>query len=185
VLRVLTANLLAGWASAEAVVGLVRRPDADVLFLQELTNLAVTRLGKAGLTDLLPHQRTDVGRGRPGSGIYARFPLTGGLRLRPVSVVQPTARLELPGGRCAELVCVHPHAPNGRPWRRRVARWREELAAALGSGLVPTWGPRGRPAILTLDHVLVDPRCAVLAASVHHLAGSDHRAVYAEFRLPS
>ena len=44
--------------------------------------------------------------------------------------------------------------------------------------------PSDEPALLTIDHVLVDPRCAVLATSVHALPGSDHRAVYAEFRLP-
>ena len=36
VLRVLTVNLLCGRADAEAVVALVRRTGADVLFLQEL-----------------------------------------------------------------------------------------------------------------------------------------------------
>jgi endonuclease/exonuclease/phosphatase (EEP) superfamily protein YafD len=222
VLRVLTANLLVGSASAEAVVGLVRRTGADVLFLQELTDTAVRRLSQARLTDLLPHQMTDVrGDRRSGSGIYARFPLTSGLRLTPFSAARPTARLELPAGQHAELVCVHPNPPNGRPWRRRVTRWRTELAllpppadpprviagdfnatadhaqfrrllrlghidaaAQLGRGLIPTWGPKGRPAVLTLDHVLLDPRCAVLAVSVHHVPGSDHRAVYAEFRLP-
>lgn len=222
VLRVLTANLLAGEASGEAVAGLVRRTGADVLFLQELTGTAVIRLRQAGLPELLPHQMTGIGcGGSTGSGIYARYPLTSGLRLAPISVAQPTARLQLPAGQCAELVCVHPHAPNGRPSRWRVARWRTELgvlpapadpprvlagdfnatadhaqfrrllrlghvdaAAQMGSGLIPTWGPGGKPALLTLDHILVDPRCAVLAASVHHLPGSDHRAVYAEFRLP-
>ncbi len=222
VLRVLTANLLAGWASAEAVVGLVRRTDADVLFLQELTDGAVRRLRQARLNDLLPHQLPGVRSGRgPGSGIYSRFPLTSGLHLPPAPLAQPTARLELPTGQCTDLVCVHLHAPNGRPRHWRVARWREELAmlpapadpprvlagdfnatadhaqfrrllrlghvdaaAQLGRGLIPTWGPAGRPALLTLDHVLLDPRCAVLAASVHQLPGSDHRAVYAEFRLP-
>jgi endonuclease/exonuclease/phosphatase (EEP) superfamily protein YafD len=62
-----------------------------------------------------------------------------------------------------------------------------DAAARLGRGLVPTWGPEpeGRPSLLTIDHVLVDPGCAVQAVSVHPLPGSDHRAVYAEFRLPS
>ena len=54
----------------------------------------------------------------------------------------------------------------------------------MGRGLIPTWGPQGRPSLLTLDHVLVDPRCAVLAAAVCPLAGTDHRAVYTEFQLP-
>jgi endonuclease/exonuclease/phosphatase (EEP) superfamily protein YafD len=71
---------------------------------------------------------------------------------------------------------------------RRVLRpGHVDAAARVGRGLIPTWGPEpwGRPALLTLDHVLVDPGCTVLAVSVHRLPGSDHRAVYAEFRLPS
>ena len=229
VLRVLTANLLAGRASAETVVGLVRRKDVDVLFLQELTDAAVTQLKQAGLSDLLPHEATDTsGCGSRGSGIYARLRLTSGLPLTDISVAQPTARLELPAGQGVDLVCVHPSPPAPSPSavlrssRRRVARWRAELAVLppaadpprvlagdfnatvdhaqfrrllrlghadaacqTGNGLVPTWGPWGRPAILTIDHVLVDSRCAVLATSVHPLPGSDHRAVYAEFRLPA
>ena len=38
--------------------------------------------------------------------------------------------------------------------------------------------------MLTLDHVLVDQSCAVLASSVHAIHGSDHRAVYAAIQLP-
>jgi endonuclease/exonuclease/phosphatase (EEP) superfamily protein YafD len=53
-----------------------------------------------------------------------------------------------------------------------------------GNALAPTWGPAGKPALITLDHVLVDQRCAVRASSVHAVPGSDHRAVYAEIRLP-
>lgn len=221
VLRVLTANLLAGRAAEEAVVGLVRQQDADVLFLQELTDAAVTRLEQAGLSDVLPHAVTDAGGGGRGSGIYGRFPLADGTRLSPARAAQPTARLQLGSERCVELVCVHATPPNPPSSRLKVARWREELATLpppadpprvlagdfnatadhaqfrrllrkghvdaageMGNGLVPTWGPRGKPALLTIDHVLVDPRCAVLATSVHDLPGSDHRAVYAEFRLP-
>jgi hypothetical protein len=32
--------------------------------------------------------------------------------------------------------------------------------------------------------VLAGPRCAVLGVSVHMLARSDHRALFAEIRLP-
>jgi endonuclease/exonuclease/phosphatase (EEP) superfamily protein YafD len=61
-----------------------------------------------------------------------------------------------------------------------------DAASQVGNGLVPTWGPepRGRPALFTVDHVLIDPRCAVLATSVHAVPGTDHRALYARFRLP-
>jgi endonuclease/exonuclease/phosphatase (EEP) superfamily protein YafD len=227
VLRVATANLMHGRAAEEAIVSLVQRTGADVLFVQELTETAMNRLKQAGLTDLLPHEIIDVrGDCARGCGIYARFPLSNGLSLTPVSAAQPTARLELPGGQRADLVCVHPHPPKP-PWsRRQAARWRNELrvlpppagspadpprvlagdfnasadhahfrellrlghvdaASQMGKGLVPTWAPwRRRPGLLTLDHVLVDPRCAVLAAAVHQLPGSDHQAVYAEFRLP-
>jgi len=61
-----------------------------------------------------------------------------------------------------------------------------DAASQAGRGLVPTWGPRlgRRPAVLTFDHVLAGPRCAVLRVSVHPLAASDHRALFAELRLP-
>jgi endonuclease/exonuclease/phosphatase (EEP) superfamily protein YafD len=225
-LRVVTANLRHGGASAEAVVSLVQRTGADVLFVQELTETAAQRFKQAGLTDLLPHEISDIGdEALSGSGIYARFPLTTGLDIARISIAQPTARLELPGGYHVDLVCVHPHPPKPPLSRRGVARWREEVsvlpppadpaagpprvlagdfnatadhapfrsllrlghvdaAIEAGKGLIPTWAPWGSPAVLTLDHILVDPRCAVLAASVHRLPGSDHLAVYAEFRLP-
>jgi len=219
-LRVLTVNLLCGRADAEAVVALVRRTGADVLFLQELTDDAMTRLKQARLGDLMPQEIAELRGGPRGSGIYSRFPLSEGVPLAPVHAAQPTAVLELPGGESVELVCVHPHPPIP-PWSRGVARWRRELAvlpppgelprvlagdfnatvdhalfrevlrlgyadAALqvGNGLVPTWGPAGRLPLITIDHVLVDRRCAVLASSVHAVPGSDHRAVYAEIRLP-
>jgi endonuclease/exonuclease/phosphatase (EEP) superfamily protein YafD len=229
VLRVVTANLMHGRAAEEAVVSLVRRSGADVLFLQELNETAVISLKQAGLTDLLPHEIVDVrGASARGSGIYAKYPLSNGLSIAPISTAQPTARLELPGGQRADLICVHPHPPKP-PWsRRNAARWREELtvlpppadpaadaprvlagdfnatadhahfrdllrlghvdaASQVGKGLAPTWapwGPWGGPGVLTIDHVLVDPRCTVLAASVHRLPGTDHKAVCAEFRLP-
>jgi endonuclease/exonuclease/phosphatase (EEP) superfamily protein YafD len=229
VLRVVTANLMHGRADEDTVVGLVRRTGADVLFLQELTESAVIGLKQAGLNDLLPHDVVDVrGASARGSGIYARYPLGNGLTISPISVAQPTARLELPGGHRADLICVHPHPPKPLWSRRNAARWREELtvlpppadpgagpprvlagdfnatadhayfrdllavghvdaASQVGKGLLPTWAPWGAyggPGLLTIDHVLVDPRCTVLAASVLRLPGSDHEAVYAEFRLP-
>jgi endonuclease/exonuclease/phosphatase (EEP) superfamily protein YafD len=225
VLRVLTVNLLTGRAAGARVVELARNTGADVLFLQELSEDAVTRLKQARLSELLPHEMLDiVGYRYRGSGIYARYPLRPGLTIGPSYASQPTARLDLPWGRSVQLVCVHPHPP-APPWHAPAApRWRGELAALpppgeppvvlagdynatldhaefrrllrlghvdaasqVGNGLVPTWGPepRGRPMLLPFDHVLLDPRCAVLATSAHAIPGSDHRALYAEFRLPA
>jgi endonuclease/exonuclease/phosphatase family metal-dependent hydrolase len=218
-LRVLTLNLYFGRADAEVVVARVRQVGADVLFLQELTADAVTRLKQAGLDDLMPHTQLDLRGGSRGSGIYSRFPLSEGPSVAPVYMAQPTALLELPNGDTAELVCVHPVTPN--PRRGGAAPWRTELAvlpppgkrprvlagdfnatldhavfrdvlrlgyadAALqaGKALSPTWGPPGRGAVLTLDHVLADRSCAVLEYSVHVVPGTDHRAVFAEIQLP-
>jgi len=220
-LHVLTVNLLVGRADAGAVVDRVRAADPDVLFLQELTLDAQTRLKQAGLEDLLPHAQIEHKDGGPrGSGIYARFPLSEGPSLPETFAAQPTALLELPDGEVAELICIHLRAPALR--RGGSAPWREELgvlpapgkrprviagdfnatvdhaafrdllrlgyadaAVATGNALIRTWGPQHRRLWLTLDHVLVTRDCAVLASSVHDMPGSDHRAVYAELRLPA
>jgi endonuclease/exonuclease/phosphatase family metal-dependent hydrolase len=61
-----------------------------------------------------------------------------------------------------------------------------DAAVQAGRGLVPTWGPRpgGELAVLAIDHILLDPRCAVRAFSAHRLPGTDHRALYAQIQLP-
>jgi endonuclease/exonuclease/phosphatase (EEP) superfamily protein YafD len=220
-LRVLTMNLLVGRADPEAVVDRVRQDDPDVLFLQELTADAETRLKKAGLEDLLPHAQVEHRDGGPrGSGIYSRFPLSQGPSLPATFAAQPTALLELPGGETVELICVHPRAPALRrggsaPWRAELAvlpppgkrprvvagdfnatidhaAFRAVLrlgyadaAVQTGNALTRTWGPQHKGLWLTLDHVLVTRGCAVLAYAVHDVPGSDHRAVYAEIRLPT
>jgi len=223
VLRVMTANLLAGRASAQAVIDLVRDRRADVLFVQELTRDAAARLQGAGLSGLLPHRMTQPETRHTMSGIYARYPLHTGTPVPADSAIRCTARLDVPGGPVVELTCVHT-APPKPPWSRgATARWRRQLAglpvagsepcilagdfnatldharfrevldrgyvdaaSQAGQGLTLTWGPRpGRhPTLLAIDHVLTGPRCAVITTSAHRLPGSDHRALYAELRLP-
>ncbi len=72
-------------------------------------------------------------------------------------------------------------------FRRLLRRGYVDAASQAGHGLSPTWGPQPgrRLALLAIDHVLTDRRCAVLATSAHWLDGSDHRALYAELRLPA
>lgn len=55
-----------------------------------------------------------------------------------------------------------------------------DAAAAAGKGLAPTWPAAGWLPPVTIDHVLVDRRCAVLDVSVRAISGSDHRAVFAD-----
>lgn len=142
-LSVLTVNLQYGRAAGEGLVRLVRRTGADVLFLQELTGDAVTRLKLAGLGELLPSEMLDVEEYRyRGSGIYARYPLRDGLVIGPSYASQPTARLDLPSGQAVQLVCVHPHPPMP-PWNLPSApRWRAELGALPARR--PARGARGR-----------------------------------------
>jgi endonuclease/exonuclease/phosphatase (EEP) superfamily protein YafD len=72
------------------------------------------------------------------------------------------------------------------PLRGLLRRGYRDAACEVGNGLVPTWGPEphGHPPLLTIDHVLVGPGCAVLRTRVHRIPGIDHRALYAELRLP-
>ena len=148
-LRVLSSNLFFGRGDAELVVSRVRQLGADVLFLQELTADAVTRLKRAGLDDVLPYSQLDLRGGSSGSGIYARYPLQEGPEIGPTNMAQPTALVELPGGEAVELICVHPAPPN-LAHRGGAARWRQEL------GVLPP--PGDRPRVLagdfnaTLDH---------------------------------
>lgn len=71
--------------------------------------------------------------------------------------------------------------------RRLLRLGHRDAARQVGNALVPTWRPANAccPALLTIDHVLVDPRCAVRATSVHPLPGSDHRVLYVRLRLPA
>ncbi|MFF0306590.1 endonuclease/exonuclease/phosphatase family protein [Streptosporangium sp. NPDC004379] len=70
--------------------------------------------------------------------------------------------------------------------RGLLARGYADAADRVGAGLVPTWpaNRRGVPPIITIDHVMVDERVGVNAVSVHTVPGSDHRAVFADLRLP-
>jgi endonuclease/exonuclease/phosphatase (EEP) superfamily protein YafD len=70
-----------------------------------------------------------------------------------------------------------------RPLRRLIGEGYVDAAYESGAGLIPTFWKWWLPPI-TLDHVLVDARCAVRQVTVYDLPGSDHRAVFAELRLP-
>lgn len=67
-------------------------------------------------------------------------------------------------------------------FRTVLSRGYNDAAEEHGSGLTPTW-PSSSP-VVTIDHVVVDNRAAVQDYRVFDVAGSDHRAVFAEVRLP-
>jgi endonuclease/exonuclease/phosphatase (EEP) superfamily protein YafD len=67
--------------------------------------------------------------------------------------------------------------------RQLIGKGYVDAAYEAGAGLIPTFQKSWLPPI-TLDHVLADARCAVQRVTVYDLPGSDHRAVFAELRLP-
>ncbi|MFF1608157.1 endonuclease/exonuclease/phosphatase family protein [Amycolatopsis sp. NPDC058278] len=67
-------------------------------------------------------------------------------------------------------------------YRTVLARGYRDAAEERGEGLTPTW-PSSLP-VVTIDHVAVDNRAAVLDYRVFDVTDSDHRAVFAEVRLP-
>ncbi|MEU4247825.1 endonuclease/exonuclease/phosphatase family protein [Amycolatopsis sp. NPDC026612] len=67
-------------------------------------------------------------------------------------------------------------------FRTVLARGYRDAAEERGEGLTPTW-PSSLP-VVTIDHVVVDNRAAVLDYRVFDVPDSDHRAVFAEVRLP-
>nr|WP_290060202.1 endonuclease/exonuclease/phosphatase family protein [Amycolatopsis sp. MEP2-6] len=67
-------------------------------------------------------------------------------------------------------------------FRTVLSRGYNDAAEERGSALAPTW-PSSLP-VVTIDHVVVDNRAAVLDYRVFDVPGSDHRAAFAEVRLP-
>ena len=169
VLRVLTANLLAGRAEAEAVVELVCRQHADVLLVQELTDEAAARLRRAGLGDLLPHCVTQpVPNGARGVSMLAtrcaassrlsRCPQPGappGLTSRPGSPWKwpaftrrrrglPGPRAPRPGGAVSCPRCLRPVTV--RAFSPETSTPPSITRSFAGSCVGATWMPPARPA---------------------------------------
>ncbi|MCT9932530.1 endonuclease/exonuclease/phosphatase family protein [Planotetraspora sp. A-T 1434] len=69
--------------------------------------------------------------------------------------------------------------------REVLARGYVDAADATGTGLNTTWPANRRlPPLITIDHVLYDQRASALNTSVHAVPRTDHRALFAELRLP-
>ncbi|REH50246.1 endonuclease/exonuclease/phosphatase (EEP) superfamily protein YafD [Kutzneria buriramensis] len=57
-----------------------------------------------------------------------------------------------------------------------------DAASQAGDGLLPTWPIGGQlPALLPIDHVLVDKRCPVDSFATFDVPGGDHKAVLTQF----
>jgi endonuclease/exonuclease/phosphatase family metal-dependent hydrolase len=131
-LRLLTVNVQGGRADPAAVLRAVRSHEVDVLAVQELTPRMVSRLAAAGLEELLPFSHLDPRPGSPGTGLWARWPLTPLPPVPGLTAAAPRARIDPLGGRPVTLTAVHPLAPtrgHGAIWQRELAVIRQTLAA--------------------------------------------------------
>ncbi|MEI4271693.1 endonuclease/exonuclease/phosphatase family protein [Klenkia sp. LSe6-5] len=132
--RVVSANLLHGRADPHAVLDLVRRFDADVLCLVELTPAADRAFRDAGLAELLPHEHVRGHRpGAPpaaGGAVWTRLEVLdrGGA---PGRFEQPVVRLAVPGGPDLEVTAVHTDPPVSVA---RTRRWEREMAQLPDAG---------------------------------------------------
>jgi endonuclease/exonuclease/phosphatase (EEP) superfamily protein YafD len=183
----------------EGVLTRLRQAGLDDLMPQNIIELRSSSRGSGIYSRLL------LGEGQPLAPAHAAQPtavakLPGGAAVElacvhpraplppsPVSVARWRRELaalpppaELPRIVAGDFNATLDHAP----FRRVLRLGYVDAAREAGNALVPTWGLEGRPAVITIDHVLVDRRCAVLASSVHAVTGTDHRAVYAQIRLP-
>ncbi|TMR08437.1 endonuclease/exonuclease/phosphatase family protein [Nonomuraea turkmeniaca] len=72
-----------------------------------------------------------------------------------------------------------------RAFRDLLSRGYVDAADQVGKGLVPTWPNfRAIPPIISIDHVVADRRVSVRRVEVSDVPRTDHRAVFAELRLP-
>ncbi|GIH28334.1 endonuclease [Acrocarpospora phusangensis] len=131
---------------------------------------------------------------------YARLVVPGGppvdiAAVHPVNPVKQGTRLwraglasmPAPGGDTLRIMAGDFNATLDHPELRAVlAKGYVDAAEVTGTGLVPTWPANWpTPAMITIDHVLVDPRVQVRSVSAHTIPDTDHRAVFTELRLPA
>ncbi|WP_433827001.1 endonuclease/exonuclease/phosphatase family protein [Actinoplanes sp. CA-015351] len=92
-----------------------------------------------------------------------------------------------PGGVARILIGDFNATLDHGPLRDLIKSGYRDAAAAVGKGLIGTWGPYDGDLIppVTIDHVLADERIGVSDVEVHDVTGSDHRALIAALTIPA
>ena len=153
-LRVLAFNAKIGGASVPVLMAFLRQERPDVLSIEELTPSLAADLAAAGISELLPYQALRAQPGASGTGLWARYPLTGDRTADPKSGFDETyAVLHRPGRPAVEIVSAHPRPPlpHAQPWGSP-SQWVGDLAG------LPSASSSGPVRILagdfnaTLDH---------------------------------
>jgi endonuclease/exonuclease/phosphatase (EEP) superfamily protein YafD len=139
-LTVLSANLEYGAGDPATIARLVREHDVDVVSLQELTEDAMPGIQAAGLDRLLPYRYAVPGPPTPaGSGIWSRYPLSGGHKLEPARFHNLEATLDT-GRQKLTVVAAHPFPPVGpdghRLWERDYTTLHASLAGIHAPAII-------------------------------------------------
>ncbi len=132
-LTVMQANIYLGKADIDGLARTVDERGVDVLAVSELTDAALTRIEKSSIAARLPYSVTEpVAEGGAGTGLFSRFPLTGGGRLPGLRMANLRAETVVPGHGALALYALHPQPPWPEPawrWELELNRLRTQLAA--------------------------------------------------------
>jgi len=174
-LTVMTVNLYVGRADAEAIVDEVRRHDADILVLTEVSPGSMAELLRLGIDGPLPHALPDPVPARGSTIIRSRLPLTpvpadrGGSATLPVSESPVGVLAAANVGKDVVVRGVHPTHPVGR----RVKLWHaglNDLTDAIGD----TRGPMivAGDFNASVDHPVMRQLMAPGLRDAHEVAGA-------------
>jgi len=145
-LVVMNLSLKKGHADAEQAVALARREHAQVVVLEEVTQVELGRLLAAGITSTLPYQAGNPGSGNSGTMVFSAYPLS---EVARVPLQHDAYRIAVAAPTPFWLVAVHVAQPLVGP-----GNWRADWSVL--DQVVPTL--TGRPVLMvgdfnsTLDH---------------------------------
>lgn len=134
-LTVVQFNMKVGQGDARETVELVRRNQADVLVLEEVTPGAVQRLQAAGLGELLPYSAPTTLPGWPQTLAFSRHPLTD---VQPVVGATGLFQMRVGGPHPVTLFPVHVTMAliNVKEWASDLSALRAASAALTGPGIL-------------------------------------------------
>jgi endonuclease/exonuclease/phosphatase (EEP) superfamily protein YafD len=181
-LTVMTVNLYVGRADPEAVVDEVRRQDADILVLTEVSPGSMAELLRLGIDDPLPHALPDPVPARGSTIIRSRLPLSplpaerGGSATLPVSESPVGVLAAANVGKDVVVRGVHPTHPVGP---RRVELWHAGLEA-LTDAIGDTRGPMivAGDFNASVDHPVMRQLMAPSLRDAHEVAGAGRPATW-------
>jgi endonuclease/exonuclease/phosphatase (EEP) superfamily protein YafD len=123
-LVVMSVNVYHGLGDARRVMELIRRERPDLVSVQELTPEAVARLDAAGIAKVLPYRALRPQPGASGTGLFARYPLTGGRGLDAATTFDMARATLRTQGHEIDVLSVHTMPPLPGPpvdgWLRDV-----------------------------------------------------------------